>query len=81
MRIKTLAYAVAACTALAACGTNPGDRAVTGAGMGATTGAVIGALAGGPVLGAALIGGAAGAVTGAVTNPKVINFGKPFWEQ
>lgn len=80
MRIRTLAYAVTACTALAACGTNPADRAITGGGLGAATGAVIGAVAGGPILGAAIIGGAAGAITGAVTNPNMINFGKPFWE-
>ena len=81
MRFRTLAYAAAACIALAACGTNPGDRAVTGAGLGAATGAVIGAVAGGPILGATVIGAAAGAAAGAITNPSMINFGKPFWDQ
>jgi len=80
MRLKTLGLAVAACVALAACGTNPTDRAITGGGMGAATGAVIGALVGGPILGAALIGGAAGAVAGAVTDPKKVNFGTPAWD-
>ena len=81
MRFRTLAYALVACIALAACGTNPGDRAVTGGGMGAATGVVIGAIAGGPIVGAALLGGAAGAVAGAVTSPNAVNFGKPFWQQ
>jgi len=70
MRLRTLAVAMTACVALAACGTSPKDRAISGAGIGAATGAVIGVVAGGPILGAALIGGAAGAVAGAVTAPR-----------
>ena len=81
MKLKTLGLAVAACMALAACGTNPTDRALSGGGMGAATGAVIAVVAGGPILGAALIGGAAGAVAGAVTDPNKINFGRPFWDR
>jgi hypothetical protein len=72
--------AAAASVMLAACGTNPGDRAVTGGAIGAGTGAVIGTIVGGPILGVALLGGAAGAVVGAVTNPGVINFGPVPWE-
>ena len=47
MRFGFLAYALVACIALAACGTNPGDRAVTGGGMGAALlGGAAGAVAG-----------------------------------
>jgi uncharacterized membrane protein len=80
MRIRTLALATAACVALAACGTNPGDRAVSGAALGAGAGLAIGAIAGAPLLGAAVIGAGAGAVAGAVTDPNKINLGRPAWE-
>ena len=81
MKFMTPGVAVAACVVLAACGTNPTDRAVSGGGMGAAAGAAIAVVAGGPILGAALIGGAAGAVAGAVTDPNKINFGRPFWDR
>jgi hypothetical protein len=80
MKFKTFAMIGVTCIAVAACGTTPSDRAISGGGMGAATGAVIGVLAGGPILGAALIGGAAGAVAGAVTDPNKINFGKMPWD-
>ncbi len=80
MRIRTIALAATACVALAACGTNPGDRAVSGAALGAGAGLAIGAVAGAPLLGAAIIGAGAGAVAGAVTDPHKVNFGKPAWE-
>ncbi len=55
--------------ALAACGGDPGTRAVTGGLMGAGAGAGISALTGGrPATGAA-IGGGVGAVGGALTSP------------
>ncbi len=54
------------CLALAACGRDPGTRAVTGGLLGAGGGAIIGGAAGSPGTGA-LIGGAAGAVGGAAT--------------
>jgi osmotically inducible lipoprotein OsmB len=54
---------------LAACGDDPGTRAVTGGLMGAGAGAGIAAVTGGrPATGAA-IGGGVGAVGGAVTTP------------
>jgi hypothetical protein len=79
--IKHLPNALLAVAALslAACGTNPGDRAVSGAGLGAASGIVVGAIVGAPLLGAAAIGAGAVALTGAVTNPKVINLGQPPW--
>ena len=70
---------VAAALALAACGTTPGERATTGAGIGAVGGVVVGALVGAPLLGAA-VGAAAGATTGAATTPDEVYLGKPVWK-
>ncbi len=67
--------------AVAGCGTTPGDRGLSGAGIGAATGAVIGAMVGGPVLGAAAIGAGAGALTGLATTPSAVNLGKPIWDR
>lgn len=58
---------------LAACGSTPGERAVSGGAIGAGVGAVGSAVVGGSVLGGAAIGAAAGAVTGAVTNERQID--------
>ena len=69
----------AALGGLAACGNDPGDRALSGAGIGAGSGAVLGAVTGmGPGTGA-VIGGVAGAAVGGLTNKKNINLGKPVW--
>ncbi len=61
---------------LAGCGDDPGQRALSGAGIGAAGGAVGGAvggaLLGDPLAGAAL-GGAAGAAVGGLTSPNQIN--------
>jgi len=66
--------------ALTACGSNPGERGLTGAGLGAATGAVVGLATGGlSVAAGALIGGAAGGVIGAFTRKDQINLGKPIW--
>jgi uncharacterized protein YbcC (UPF0753/DUF2309 family) len=54
--------------AVAGCGNNPTDRALTGGAIGAGTGAVVGSTVGAPIAGA-LVGGAAGAVVGAATTP------------
>lgn len=60
---------VAATLGLAACGSTPGDRAVSGAALGAGTGAIIGAATGTAATGAA-IGAGVGAVAGAATTPR-----------
>ena len=66
--------------ALAACGTNTGDRALSGAAIGAAGGAVIGAVTGGnPGTGAA-IGAVAGGGVGAATSPCDLSFGDPAWQ-
>jgi len=70
---------LAATLALSGCGTNPGDRAVSGGLIGAGAGAVIGAATGNPAAGAA-IGGVTGAVVGAATDPCDLDLGKPFWK-
>jgi hypothetical protein len=54
---------------LAACGEDPGTRAVTGGLMGAGVGAGAAALTGGRPATGALIGGGVGAVGGAITSP------------
>jgi hypothetical protein len=81
MRSKTgLALAFMASISLAACGTTPGDRAVSGGLLGAGTGAVIGSIAGGAGEGA-LIGGLGGALLGAVTSPSDLYMGEPPWHR
>ena len=78
MRSLVLAPAFGAVLMLSACGTNPGDRAVSGGLLGAGTGAAIGAIAGNAGAGAA-IGAVAGAATGALTDPCTLNLGNPVW--
>jgi hypothetical protein len=73
-----LGFAAAAALTLAGCGTNPGDRAASGALLGAAGGAAIGAAAGNPALGAAA-GAVGGAVIGAATDPCDLNMGDPVW--
>ncbi len=66
---------------LAACGTAPRDRAVSGGGIGAAGGAIIGAVTGWSVIGGALLGTGLGAAIGGLTSPDNINLGKPFWQR
>jgi osmotically inducible lipoprotein OsmB len=77
----TLAAATVAMLGLAACGTNPNDRALGGAGLGAGAGAAIGAVTGGSVVGGALLGAAGGAAAGYLTDSDKINLGKPAWDR
>lgn len=79
MTRSIIALAVAGAT-LAGCGTAPGDRGLSGAGIGAATGAVVGALVGAPLAGAA-IGAGAGAAVGVATTPAQVDLGKPVWER
>lgn len=58
---------------LAACGSNPTDRALSGGAIGAGAGAAGAAILGGSVVGGAVLGGAAGAATGALTDEDDIN--------
>jgi hypothetical protein len=61
-----------AATMLSGCGTQMGDRGLSGAGIGAGIGIV-----GGPP--GMVIGGAVGAVAGMVSKPQQVNLGKPAW--
>lgn len=61
--------------ALAACGTNPKERGLSGGAIGAGTGAVVGAVTGLTILQGAAIGAGVGAVVGAVTDNSQINLG------
>ena len=63
---------------LAGCGTNPGDRAISGGLIGAGAGAAIGSVTGSAGTGA-VIGGVTGALIGATTDPCSLNLGDPFW--
>ncbi len=65
-----LAFASILLLALAACGTSPGGRAVSGGLLGAGAGAGVGALTGGNAGTGALIGGGVGAAGGALTAPR-----------
>ncbi len=78
LRLAPVAAAGLAVMLLSACGTDPGDRALSGGLLGAGTGAAIGALAGGAGTGA-LIGGLGGATIGAVTSPRQLDLGTPPW--
>ena len=60
---------------MTACGHDPGERALSGAGIGAGAG-VGAALLGAPLLPAVVIGGAVGAATGAATSDKQIDLGR-----
>jgi hypothetical protein len=62
--------ALAVCVGAAACGTTPGERALSGGAIGAATGAAIGNNVGdGNATRGAVIGGVAGAIGGAATAP------------
>lgn len=70
MRGIAMAFTFVTLLSLAACGRDPGTRAVTGGLLGAGTGAAVGAATGGNAGTGALIGGGVGAVGGAVTTPQ-----------
>ena len=66
---------------LTACGTDPGERAVSGAGIGAASGAILGAVTGMTVLQGALIGTGVGAAVGGLTKSDTVNLGDPVWKK
>lgn len=78
MKKLMLGMAAASALILAGCGTDPGDRAASGALLGAAGGALIGGAAGNAGLGAAA-GAVGGAVIGAATDPCELNLGDPAW--
>jgi len=80
LKIFAAAAAITTALALSACGTTPGDRAVSGGLLGAGAGAAIGSLSGNAGAGA-VIGGVGGAAAGALTDPCTLNLGDPFWRE
>jgi len=66
---KTFALLIAL-FGLAACGNDPGTRALTGGAIGAGSGAVIGSVTPIGPIGGAVIGGVGGAVVCAATTPR-----------
>ena len=72
MRIASVGVAA---ILIAACTNDPGERALTGAGIGAAVGATGAALTDQSVIGGALIGGAVGAAAGGLTTQDQINLG------
>ncbi len=67
--------ATALSLSVAACGSNPKERGLSGGAIGAGAGAVVGAVTGMSVLTGVAIGAGVGAVTGAVTSKDQINLG------
>ena len=65
---------------LAGCGSDPGDRMLSGGLLGAGAGAAIGSVAGGAGTGA-IIGGVSGAALGGLTRPDQIDLGTPLWRR
>ena len=64
-----LVLSLALLLGVAACGHDPGTRALTGGAIGAGTGAVIGSTTGVGVVPGVIVGGVGGAVIGAATTP------------
>jgi peptidoglycan hydrolase-like protein with peptidoglycan-binding domain len=79
MKLRTIAILIP--FFLAACGSMPQDRAISGGGIGAAGGAIIGAVTGLTVLQGALIGTGVGAVVGGLTSSDQFDLGTPFWRQ
>lgn len=73
---RTHLFLIASLTlAVAACGSTPKERGLSGGAIGAGAGAVVGAVTGMSVLTGVAIGAGVGAVTGAVTSKDQINLG------
>ncbi len=80
VRNLVLGSALATALVLGGCGTNPGDRAVSGGMIGAGASAIIGAATGSAATGAA-VGAVSGAVIGAGHGSCTLDLGKPFWRE
>ncbi len=80
-RTSLKAATILAALSLAACGTTPGERGLTGAAIGAAAGAVVGGVAGGNVGTGAVVGGVVGGVIGATTTKDEIDIGDPPWKK
>ena len=67
--------------ALAACGADRTDRAITGGAIGATTGAVGALVLDGDVGAGIVAGGLVGAAAGALTGPEDFDLGDPIYRR
>lgn len=70
--MRVIAIGMFAALLLSGCGTETGDRGLSGAGIGAGIGII-----GGPP--GIVIGGAVGAAAGMLSKPKQVDLGKPVW--
>lgn len=77
-RLLIRALALASILVVAGCGTDPGDRMLSGSMLGAAGGALIGAATGTAATGAA-IGAVSGAAIGGLTDPCDLDLGTPYW--
>lgn len=82
MKSSRLLIAVIASLPLAACGTEPAERTLSGMGIGAAAGIATGALVGGSgaVAGGLILGTFSGAVIGGLTRPEYVYLGEPWWD-
>jgi len=71
-KMRVIAIGLFAAVMLSGCGTEAGDRGLSGAGIGAGIGII-----GGPP--GIVVGGAVGAVAGVLSKPQQVNLGKPVW--
>ena len=78
--VKRSLALTAALAFLTACGSQPGERALSGGGIGAGVGALGSAVTGGDPLTGAVVGGAVGAAAGGFTKKKDLDLGEPFWK-
>ena len=79
--VRSASVLCAAALMVAACGTTPQERGISGAGIGAAAGAIIGAVTGLTVLEGALIGTGLGAAAGVFTDERKLNLGEPLWKR
>ncbi len=74
------AFLAAIAFLLAACGSTPQDRVLSGAGLAAAGGAVLGVVTGLTIVQGVVIGAAAGGLVGFFTDQGTIDLGKPLWK-
>jgi len=74
MRAFLIPAVIVTAISLSACGSSPGCRTLTGAGLGAAGGAALGAIGGNPAAGA-IAGAVAGGAVGGLTRPNQVSAG------
>ena len=65
---------------VAACGTTPEERGISGGGIGVVSGVLVGAITGLTILEGALIGAGLGVAAGVLTDAEDFNLGEPIWK-